>query len=71
MQDDGINAILRYTHQAYVAIVLKVTHSKGVVLNNHIFAFPVTCNMEVEFFYVVYFFVSENYLGANNNFLRH
>ena len=56
MQDDGINAILRYTHQAYVAIVMKVTHSKGVVLNNYIFAFPVTCNMEVEFFLCCVFF---------------
>ena len=26
MQDDGIHAILRYTHQAYVATVMKVTH---------------------------------------------
>ena len=27
MQDNGINANLRYTHQAYVATVLKVTHA--------------------------------------------
>ena len=26
VQDDGIHAILRYTHQAYVATVMKVTH---------------------------------------------
>ena len=35
------------------------------------FAFPVTtCNMEVELYDAVYF-VSENYLSAKNNFLRH
>ena len=27
MQDDGIRANLRYTQQAYVAIVMKVTHA--------------------------------------------
>ena len=27
--------------------------------------------MEVEFFYAVYFFVSEKYLSAKNNILRH
>ena len=27
MQDDGINAILRYTHQACVVTVMKVTHA--------------------------------------------
>ena len=26
MQDDGSHAILRYTQQAYVATVMKVTH---------------------------------------------
>ena len=26
MQDGGIRAMLRYTHQAYVATVMKVTH---------------------------------------------
>ena len=27
MQDGSIHAILRYTHQAYVATVMEVTHS--------------------------------------------
>ena len=27
MQDDGINANLRYTQQAYVATMMKVTHA--------------------------------------------
>ena len=59
MQDDGIHANLRYTQQAYVATVMKVTHAiffcnflivNVLFLNIHIFAFPViTCNMEVEF----------------------
>ena len=48
MQDDGIHAILRYTHQAYVATVMKVAygiflqypHRYRVVLNNHIFCIP-------------------------------
>ena len=40
MQDDGIHVILRYTHQAYVATVMKVTHSYCVVLKNHIFSIP-------------------------------
>ena len=26
MQQDGIHAIIKYAHQAYVAIVIKVTH---------------------------------------------
>ena len=30
MQDDGIHANLRYTQQAYVATVLKVTHATFV-----------------------------------------
>ena len=30
-----------------------------------------TCNMEVEFFMLCNFFVSENYLSVKNNFLRH
>ena len=46
MQDDGIHAYLRYTQQAYVATVIKVTHATFVQL-------------------------SENYLSAKNNFLRH
>ena len=48
MQDDGIHAILRYTHQAYVATVMKVihdifvqfSHNKCSVLNNPIFLIP-------------------------------
>ena len=32
MQDDGIHAILRYTHQAYVATVMKVTYAIFVQL---------------------------------------
>ena len=27
MQDDGINPILRYTHQAYIATVMKATNA--------------------------------------------
>ena len=59
MQNDGIHANLRYTQQAYVATVMKVTHAilwnflivNVLFLNNHIFVFPVTtCNMKVEFF---------------------
>ena len=46
MQDDGIHANLRYTQQAHVATVMKVTHATFVQL-------------------------SENYLSAKNNFLRH
>ena len=30
MQDDGIHANLRYTRQAYVATVMKVTHATFV-----------------------------------------
>ena len=29
MQDDGIHADLRYTLQAYVATVMKVTHARN------------------------------------------
>ena len=60
MQDDDIHANLRYTQQAYVATVMKVTHATFQVnflivnvlfLNDHIFCIPVTtCNMGVEFF---------------------
>ena len=46
MQDDGIHANLRFTQQAHVATVMKVTHATFVQL-------------------------SENYLSAKNNFLRH
>ena len=46
MQDDGMHANLRYTQQAYVATVMKVTHAISVqfphvlFLNNHIFCIP-------------------------------
>ena len=30
MQDDGIHANLRYTQQAHVATVMKVTHATSV-----------------------------------------
>ena len=59
MQDDGIHANLRYTQQAYVATVMKVTHVTFVQFPHSLcvvfqiiifFAFLVTtCNMEVEF----------------------
>ena len=50
MQDDGIHANLRYTQQAYVATVMKVTHAllcnfpivDVLFLNNHIFCIPRT-----------------------------
>ena len=59
MQNDGIHANLRYTQQAYVATVMKVTHAtlgnslivNVLFLNNHICCIPVTtCNLEAEFF---------------------
>ena len=41
MQDDGIHANLRYTQQAYVATVMKVTHA--TLLQIHLFCFPRKC----------------------------
>ena len=60
MPDDGIRANLRYTQQAYVVTVMKVTHAIVVQFPHSyimccfqiiiFFAFPVsTCHMEVEF----------------------
>ena len=57
MQDDGIHANLRYTQQAYVATVMKVTHAIFLIVNvlflyNHIFCIP----RNYMFFYAVYLF---------------
>ena len=74
MQDDGIHANLIYTQQAYVATVM---------CNFLIVTFCIPCN----YLHVTWklsflcnlcnlcklcnLFVSENYLSAKNNFLRH